>query len=370
MSTPTRRVARDHTNEWLVVLRVFVLFPALVTVLAMGASAVLTRDTDVEPTLPSMVELAPAAGARSLGDPSYAAPLEGVASASDAAELPNGWVVLDKRAQQLVFLDESAALVRVAARGGEGPGELSGASEIAWVDSLVVVVDAAGRTMDVFGADGAFRSRVPLRDTGCASAPVRELIGGPASVVLLRLCTKRDGSTSALVERVQLAGDRQVLMDRVYHETSSGKLDPMRLPLLAGVGRRLYFVISPDRCVTVLEPAPGQPGSICHPDDNPIALPDSLARVFKELEPRARAVGATLVIPERLPPFTDILAVGGELAFHVLVDEDTHALEIVRDDHLERVILPGRASFAAGSRTLLLARDELEGTAFAVLPLP
>jgi hypothetical protein len=369
MSRPAPRVARDHTNEWLVVLRVFVLFPALVTVLAMGASAMLSRETDPDASAAAL-ELEPAAGSHPLGDPSYAAPLREVASASDAAKLPSGWVVLDRRAQQLVFLDESAHMVRIAGRPGEGPGELSDASEVAWVDSLVAVIDAAGRTMDLFALDGAFSSRTPLRDTGCASAPVRELVGEPASVVLLRLCTRRDGSTSALVERVQLGGEREVLLDRSYQETSSGKLDPMRMPLLASVGRHLYFVITPDRCVTVLDPALGQPGSVCHPDDNPVALPDSLKSVFRELEPRARAVGATLVIPDRLPPFADILAVGGRLAFHVMLDDGTHALEVVRDSQLERLILPGRASFAAGGRSLLLAQDRLEGTAFAVLPLP
>jgi hypothetical protein len=350
------------------VLRVFVLFPALVTLLAMGASALLSRTQPVGST--SRLELEPAAGRRPMSHPSFGAPLPNVVSATDAAKLPHGWAVLDRRAQQIVFLDEGAGLVRIAGRAGPGPGELTGAAEVAWVDSLVAVVDGAGRTLDLFGLDGAFRSRVPLGHSGCAGAPVRELVGERASVVMLRLCTRPDGSTSALVERVQLTGDRQVLLNHVYHDPSSGTMDPMHIPLLARVGQHLYFVITPERCVSVLEPVPGQPGSVCHPDDNPLAMPDSLKRVFRELEPRARAIGATLRVPDRFPPFDAILAVGDRLAFHVIVDDSTHALEVVRGTHLERMILPGRASFAAGSRSLLFAQDRLEGTSFAVLPLP
>jgi hypothetical protein len=143
------------------------------------------------------------------------------------------------------------------------------------------------------------------------------------------------------------------------------------MPLLTRVGDRLYFAITPERCVTVLEADVDEPARICHPDSNPVQMPDSLKDIVRKLEPRARAVGATLAMPERLPPFDGLLELDGRLAFHVILDDRTHALEVVRGaGRLERILLPRDAKIASGNRGLLLASDRAEGTVFAVTPHP
>jgi hypothetical protein len=359
----------SRQDEWALLLRVFILFPALLTAIAVAGSTLLSRGP-LAIDLGAAVELEPAVGARALAEPRFGPVLREVHSASGATQLPRGWAVLDRRAQQVVILDGGGALIGSSGGPGEGPGELSRAAALARADSVLVVIDAAGTTLDLFGLDGEFRSRVPLRPTGCAAAPVRRLVDGPGTLALLSLCTRQSGSTAALVERIHLDGTRDVLLDSVYNDVSRGRVDPSRIPMLARIGDRLHFAITPGRCVRILEAAAGEPDRICHPDADPVRVPDSLKAAFRELEPRARAVGATLVVPERLPPFDGILDVQGRLAFHVVLDDSTHALEVARGGRLDRILLPVDTHFAAGTRGLLLARDLTEGTVFAVVPFP
>jgi hypothetical protein len=341
-----------------------------VTAVAIGASALLSRG-GAKLDEGAAVELDAATEASTLAEPSYGPVLTNVLSAMDAAEVPGGWAVLDRRARQIVFLDRSGQIVSTSGGEGDGPGELSRPMSIARVDSVLAVVDDAGTRLDLYGLDARFRSRVQLQPTGCAAAPVRELVGEPHTLALLSLCTRATGKTSALVERVRLSGEREVLLDLVYNDVSTGKIHPGRMPLLTRVGDRLYFAITPERCVTVLEADVDEPARICHPDSNPVQMPDSLKDIVRKLEPRARAVGATLAMPERLPPFDGLLELDGRLAFHVILDDRTHALEVVRGaGRLERILLPRDAKIASGNRGLLLASDRAEGTVFAVTPHP
>jgi hypothetical protein len=369
MPQPRKPVGAARRDEWALLLRVFVLFPALLTAVAVAASTLLSRGP-LAVELGGSIELDPADGAHALPEPRFGPVLAEVHSASDATQIPGGWAVLDRRAQQIVLLDDRGGLVGVSGGAGEGPGELSRAFALARIDSSLVVIDAAGRALDLFDLRGRFQSRVPLRQTSCAAAPVRQLVEGPGALALLSLCTRSNGSTSALVERIRLTGAREVLLDSVYNDLASGRVDPSRAPLLATVGGRLHFAITPGRCVKVLEGAVEEPERICHPDPHPIPIPDSLKTALRALEPRVRSMGATLVVPERLPPFTGILEVQGRLAFHVVVDDSTHALEVVRGGRLERILLPLDTDFATGTRGFLFAQDRPEGTVFAVVPNP
>jgi hypothetical protein len=366
--TNSSRPGGDRPNDWVVLFRVFVFVPAFATLLAVGASALFPRGPAAD-RRGEVVELTAAGEPLSLGEPSYGPVLTNVVSVTDAVETPRGWAVLDRRAQQLVFLDPTGAFVAVAGRHGQGPGELADGALLARVDSTLVVVDAGGNSLDLFGMDGAFRDRVPLRTSGCAGARVTELIGETEPLVMLSVCTRLDGKTAALVERVTLTGDREAVVDTVYHDLTNHDVDPTSMPLLVRARGILHFVITPDRCVTILEADEQGPDAICHPDRSPLAMPDSVQETFRTLEPRIRALGGTLSIPDRFPPFDRILSIRGNLAFHVMLDDSTHALEVTRGQELERILLP-RARFLVGDGTILFAQDRLEGTAFAVLPLP
>ena len=298
----------------------------------------------------------------------FAPPAADVFSAAQALELPGGWVVLDGRGQQLVFLDPGGRVVRRVSGPGEGPGELSRAVGLARVDSTLVTVDETGETLNHFGTDGAFLGRVRVPPADCAIGAVREVLSDAEGLVLLRTCTRGDGSTSARVERVSLAGDVHLLAERRYNVLGRGRLDPARFPVLAAPGGRIYLGVAPDRCVSLVgaEDAP----RLCHPETSPPPLPDSVVREFRKIELRLRALGADVVVPERYPPFDQILALNGQLAFRVVLGEGRWALDVHQGDALARLLPPAGVRVLPGSRSLLLARELLEGTAFAVVRLP
>jgi hypothetical protein len=346
--------------------RTFVLLPAAVTAVALMVTVL----RGGEASAGDGVELRAATTAEELADASFGPPIVEVSSARDAVETRTGWVVLDDRSEQIVFLDGQGALQARAGGRGPGPGELMRAAHVALLDSFVVVMDLSGTRLDVFSAAGAFVQRVAVGSPDCGALAVRDLLGGIGHVVSMRLCTRTSGQATVLVEEIALSGERTLLEERDFGDLASGTLDPTRTPVIARTGGRLYLGITPDRCVREVASESGPASAICHPDPQPLALPDSLREQFRALSGRLGAQGTSIAVPERYPPFEDILEVSGRLAFHTLLSEDGRAWDVVNDDHLERILLPEDTRVFAGTRGLLLARDQLEGTSFAVLPLP
>jgi hypothetical protein len=101
-----------------------------------------------------------------------------------------------------------------------------------------------------------------------------------------------------------------------------------------------------------------------------VLLADSTRARLGALAPRFESLGAALLVPERYPPFEDIVEVGGRLAFHTIVDDQARVLDVAAGDELERFTLPTGARVFTGTRALLFAREDREGTSFAVVPLP
>jgi len=366
---PSRSKPPSRPAEGRLWRRLGLILPALAAVVALVVAAPWRATGEGAPP-PEALELLLTGVERPTEPPRYGATLTEVLSAVDAVETADGWVVLDRRAQQLVFLDGFGNLVGLAGRRGSGPGELERAGSLALLDSLLVVIEGSGALMHVFFPDGTFQRRVALTADGCPVGPVRQALGGRATIALLRTCSRPDGSTSARVERIDAAGVSEVLEDRVYNDLGTGSVDPARFPLLARVGDRLYFGLAPERCVTLLDGSADAPEALCHPATVRVALPDSIQRAFRDLEPRMRAAGATLILPEHHPPFTRLLSVGGRLAFHVVLGDRERALDVVVNGGLERIVPPQEAILFAGERSLLLAQERLEGTAFAVVVLP
>jgi hypothetical protein len=163
----------------------------------------------------------------------------------------------------------------------------------------------------------------------------------------------------------------RTVTESVYNRLLGETFRPERYPVLAAHGDRLYLGIAPERCLDALDPGGEALERSCHPEDDPPALPDSLKDAFRALDDRIRAVGGTLAVPERYPPFDRLHLVGGRLAFRAVLDDDLRALDVVEDGgRLRRVLLPRGVRVFTGGRSLLLARELLEGTAFAVAPLP
>lgn len=85
-------------------------------------------------------------------------------SVSGAAEAADGSIwVSDGRVNQVLALDSTLA-VRIVAREGDGPGEVSGPTHIARTPAGGLAIYALGRhSIEVFGPDGKFERRVALR---------------------------------------------------------------------------------------------------------------------------------------------------------------------------------------------------------------
>jgi hypothetical protein len=343
-----------------------VIVAALITLIRPGAGdppeAVGTADVR------KTTVLLPSDGETPTGQPSFTATVPEVVDATDAAELSVGWVVLDRRTPQLAFLDDAGRLLTRVSRKGDGPGELVRPAAIAVVGSTLAVIDVAGTRFDFFELDGVFRERLRVAAGGCATTQLHRVAATSTGFAMLRGCTHTDGSVSALAEWVGLDGERELIQNPVYMNLKRGTLRLMN-PILTVVGDRVYLGLTPDACIESVTRGQTERERLCHPDTNPQFFPDSirkqLARDMSDLPS-----GVTFEVPDRLPAFDDILAVGDAVAFHVVRPDSTDAIEVVRDGKLERIVpVPGNRFFF-GKRGVLVAQERPDGTAFAVLPLP
>jgi hypothetical protein len=350
--------------------RAAVVFPALLAalLLALRPLAMPAGGTADAGSL----ELQPAAAddVREIDVAPFGPALAAVTSAAAAAELDDGWVVLDSRSQQLVFLNREGELRRVVGRPGEGPGELRRAAHLGTLGSVIAVLSRRGESLDLFEVDGSFRGRTPLAVPGCLAAPVEKLVSDGQHIVLVRRCAGAGGSMAARIERLDEQGVLERLAERAYGNVLTGPLNPMEAPALSSVRGQVHFGVVPSRCVERLSAAPGEPGNVCFPDVERPHLPEALTSGFREMEGRAKEAGVRVDLPERYPPFVDLVEVGGRLGFVVLLEQDRVAVDVLDGDRLRRIVLaPGIRAFF-GPSSMLLARDDLEGTAFAVRPLP
>jgi hypothetical protein len=343
---------------------------ALASIVAISAARALTESSSsgAAELLPTgTTTLIAATEETRIEEPTFGSALP-VMDATDAVEVPGGWVVLDRRSPQLAFLDEKGGLLKRVSREGDGPGELHRPAAIAITQSTLAVIDVGGNRLDLFDLDGVFRTRLIVDAPGCVFTQLHRFSGLVTGFALLRSCTQGDGSVSALAEWVDLDGSRELIQKPVYMNIKRGTVS-LATPLLAAVGDRVYLGLTPDPCIITVERRHTLADRICHPDDNPIVVPDSVRR---QIASDAARLPATLkfVPPNRLPPFDDILRVGDALAFHVLEGDTTSAIEVARDGSLVRIVPAHGSRYLFGQRGILVAKERAEGTAFAVLPLP
>jgi hypothetical protein len=340
---------------------------ASITLAGWVASLVATKETKPAVTARTLQAALPPLD---LPQPVFGPVLTEVHSAEDAVQTRSGWVVLDARAEQLVFLDSTGAFLSRTGRRGEGPGELMRSVAIALLDTTIVVAGATGTRLDFFSVDGTYQRRVRLDSPGCATAGVDAVLSGSTHLIVLRRCMRANGRTTVLLERVDFSGERTMLSERLLTDLRAREIDPTRFPMVTAIEERVYLGVSPDPCVQEVVSGAELATAYCHPHDLVIPVPDSLRAELRRLAPRFTAFGASLVVPERYPPFDAIENVGGQLAFRTLLDDRGRALDVVRGDRLERILLFDGSEIFPGARGLLLAREEPEGTTFAVLPLP
>lgn len=363
MSSSSRPRA-EAASSALRLFRIAVALPALLTAVLLVSRFFPGRAGETPE--PGSLELTLSEGAQEIALPPFGAPIPEVTSAGDAVEVDDGWVVLDHRSQQLVLLSRDGHLLGVRGRPGDGPGELRGAAHVAVLGPTIAVVDRAGESVHLFELDGTFRSRVPLTAPRCLAAPVENVASQGGRLVLLRRCMRSGMQMSAIVDRLDENGAWERLAE-VPLAIRSG----IEAPLLAAADGRIWLGITPDRCVESIPDGGGDATHLCYPDVEGPRLSESLEGAFAEMERSAAEAGVRVDVPERYPPFVELLDVGNHLGFLVPLDESRGAMDVwAGGERLRRILLPQDVAVFFGPTSMLFVQEGVTGTAFSVRPLP
>ena len=288
-------------------------------------------------------------------------------SATDAVETDAGWVVLDRLGGRLALLAGDGELVRTFGRKGEGPGELSAPVALAYTGERLVVAERSGRLV-LFDREGAAAGVVRLRFPGCGAARVHDLLSAPDSLVMLTRCPRASGEVSARLELVTLDGGRRPLIEVAYNDLRHARVDPFRSPVVARVDGRLAIGFLPDRCLDVLDEDGTVERRLCYPEGRRRPFPDSALAVLRLIEERTGG-RVEFAVPEHAPPFISVESSERAWGFVALLPRGGQALDLVTAHGLARHLLPPGVEVFLGRRTLLIAKHELAGVAFAVEPL-
>ena len=363
--------------------RLRLLLPA--ALLAAAAFAILRPPAGTSPATRS----SPATG----GDPFAAAGwdtaasprivLPGVASVTDAAETPAGWVLLDGRRDRIHGLDRAGTLLWSTGGEGRGPGELLRPVALTVTDSTVVVADARGRALDRFDLDGAFVGRTVLRPTDCMGNLVRGI--GPwrdGAVVLLRLCLEVEtGVMHVRADRVGLTGASTTLATLPLKSLRRPGADLLASGVLAVRPPRVYLGTTTSRCLETVGMGSASPGSgerpagaggtLCLPETDAVPLSgEERRRLDRALSrrPLIRALGVRT--PEALPPFDRIFPIPGGVVFRTLTSAEGRALVRVRPTGVsDRLRVPATDATFVGRRSILVTWQEMAGTALRIVDL-
>jgi len=295
-----------------------------------------------------------------------------ILGSTDAVQVTTGWIVLDARSRRIARLSRHGDLVWVAGREGDGPGEMRHPVSVALLGDRIAVAERDGRLV-FFGPNGrpAGRSRVQVPD--CRLADVHEILGWRDSLVALTWCTLGSGRTYARVEPVGPDGGAHVLAEWLYNDWGTGFVDPMRFPVLGRVGRDLALGVAPDPCLRILDRGGATVRRLCYPDLPRRPVADSIREQMRHLERslRTRGIGVHVRMSSPyLPAFRGLVGVGNPWGFRAVPPEGGEAVDWVEAGRLHRIVAPEDGHIFLGTRSILLAVEHVEGTSFAVLPLP
>jgi len=290
---------------------------------------------------------------------------------TDAVPSGPGWIVLDARSRRIARLSEQGDLVWVSGREGDGPGEMRHPLSVALLGQRIVVAERSGRLV-FFGPRGRPAGLVQVRDADCRLSDVHEILERGDSLVVLTWCTLRSGRVLARVEPVGADGQAHVLAERMYNDWRSGSLDPMRFPVLGRVGRRLALGVAPDPCLRILDRSGSTVRRLCYPDLPRRPVTDSIRERMTHLERSIRSQGMDVRVRVNayLPAFRELVGDGDPWGFRAVPPEGGEAVDWVEAGRLHRIVAPEDGHIFLGKQSILLAVEQVQGTLFAVLPLP
>ena len=291
--------------------------------------------------------------------------LPGVLSIRAAVDVDSAWVLLDSRARQLVVLPDTpkAPILRFG-REGDGPGEFRDPWFMAVSGNQIGVLEARGDRLVRFDLSGQILGAALLTDPSCVFGPGQALLGDPrGGFVLLRTCSGMRGSTRGVVQRVDLLGRTETILDLPLQ--SGQHFDPFRLPVITHLDDVLLFGLLSEGCLRPLDSSATNTttSGFCAPAGERLPLPDSIRARLEALATQASRVGQRLEMPEALPPFIEVRTSSAGPLLRVPLSTGGEALDLLHTGGKRtRIDAAQPDAVFVGRDEILLVEDLMVGT--------
>lgn len=350
---------------------------AAAVILVWGVVEIARSRIDTRPeanrTEPAGDTPAPAPGTRARAAPDESEPTalppgtrlyDEVFSVSDAVFHRGTWLVLDSRGTQVHRFDESGILLGSFGRSGDGPGEFRFPAAIASRGDSVIVLD--GGELQLFDLDGSHLADRTFELGGCAAGAARDLLAQPTGLLLLVSCM----DAGRMAWMVILEAN-----DGSYRTLAVRGSDPgvvnigMAYAVLGAHPRGFVFGLPANDCLDIFGPQGGELGTVCHDWIERLPIPTESEDRMASVRERARMSGVRLVEPDRLPPFAQILLVGGEIAYQVPLPDDLETFRLVRRGPTGEAValpLPSAEGLFADDNSVLMWWDGMDGMRIAI----
>lgn len=291
--------------------------------------------------------------------------LRDVFSIADATQLDGDWLLLDSRSSTVTRIGPGSRPIWQAGRQGDGPGETELPRWMAVSDTIVAVLEASGERLVRYSIDGAVLEPVRLGGPDCGFGPAAGLApGNDGAFYVLRSCVRLDMTQVAVVSRVGPEG-RSTLSGEVALGSPTGPFRPFRAPVLGILLDVPYLGLLSDGCLRPLEPGSLgiEPPDVCLDIEATPMVHDTLRDQLERRGAALRERGITLIVPERMPPFTSARRGGTGLVLTVPVPDGGDALDVVLEDRTRvRILVDHAATTHVGATEVLLAGEALSGS--------
>ena len=282
-----------------------------------------------------------------------------VFSVSDAVLHRGTWFVLDRRGSQVHRFDESGGLLGSFGRRGEGPGEFRRPAAIASHGDSVVVLDDG--ELHLFALDGGHLADRTVELGGCATGAARDLLAQPTGLLLLVNCRDAGRLTWTIVLEANDGSYRTL----VVRGSDPGVVDVgMAYAVLGAHAQGFVFGLPGNNCLDIFGPQGAELGAVCHDWIERLPVPEAVEDGMATVRERARVSGIRLVESNLLPPFIQIMLVGGELAYQVPLPDDLDTFRLVRRGPAGEAVafpLPVAEGLVAAGNSVLLWWEDVDG---------
>lgn len=292
-------------------------------------------------------------------------------SMTDASATAEGWVVLDGRQGTVHLTDSMGHVVSSFARSGSGPGELASPRALTLHEDTIVVAEAVGGRIHLFGQDGGFVGSRVVEEVRCVGPGVERVASTAQGLLFLVVCTAGDGRLDARVVLEKTDGGSEVLIGRP--EPGAAGSNPFFLPAFASDSETFVFGLALDECLTRYSLGGTPLEDLCHGGLKRLPVPDDLRAHLGSLQARAKRAGRTIEMPERMPPFDGVFILhSGRVGYRVpsAKGQDLRDLVALDDSGVEQLLLHEPAEYVFPSAgVVLVGWDETEGLRVARVSL-